>query len=97
MTFIPIVYSNVISAQQGSLEIVEKLLSYGVDVKFQNSSGKDSLMLACFTGKFLFILGVIIWLIGLSVDRNLVINSLQTLIRVDYCCHATALKRKYNI
>ena len=40
-------------AQQGSLEIVEKLLSYGADGKFQNISGKDSLMLACFAGKFL--------------------------------------------
>ena len=38
-------------AQQGSLEIVNKLLSYGADVKFQNTSGKDALMLACFAGK----------------------------------------------
>ncbi|XP_028399884.1 fibronectin type 3 and ankyrin repeat domains protein 1-like [Dendronephthya gigantea] len=40
-----------IAAQQGSLEIVEKLLSYGADGRFQNSSGKDSLMLACFAGQ----------------------------------------------
>ena len=40
-----------IAAQQGSLEIVNKLLTYGADPKYQNTSGKDSLMLACFAGQ----------------------------------------------
>lgn len=40
------------AAQQGSLDIVEKLLEYGADAQFHNSSGKDCLMLACFAGVY---------------------------------------------
>lgn len=39
------------AAQQGSVDVVKKLLDYGADVKFRNTSGKDSLMLACFAGQ----------------------------------------------